>query len=333
MTRFEASDRVVTAFAPATVSNVACGFDVLGFPLESPGDEVVARFLGGQESDRTDGPTAAPLVIIDDIVGDGGRLPREAARNTAGVAAQALLSKLGERRAVALAIRKGLPLASGLGGSAASAVAAVVAVDALLDAHAPIEALLACALEGEGLGEGGAHPDNVAPCLYGGLVLVRHPNPPDIVRLPVPASLTAVVVHPDLEIETARARAMLGAEVPLRAAVQQWANLGALVHGLHRADFALIARSLEDTIAEPRRAPLVPGFAAIKAAAIGAGALGCSLSGSGPSLFALCRGMDVAARVAAAMASAVKAHIGGEPQTYVSPIASRGARVVSTCAS
>lgn len=322
------TDRVITAFAPATVSNVACGFDVLGFPIEAPGDEVDARFSGGPPPG--DG---GAMVVIDDILGDFGRLPREAARNTAGVAAQALLTRLGERRGIALTIRKGMPLASGLGGSAASAVGAVVAVDALLEAHAPIETLLACALEGEGLGAGGAHPDNVAPCLYGGFVLVRHPSPPDVIRLPVPDSLTAVVVHPDLEIETARARAMLGTEVSLRAAIQQWANLGAFVHALHRADFALIARSLEDTIAEPRRATLVPGFAAIKSAAIDAGALGCSLSGSGPSLFALCRGMEVAARVAGAMTAAVRAHIGGEPQTWVSSITPHGARVVSTCAS
>lgn len=313
-------DRVITAFAPATVSNVACGFDVLGFALESPGDEIDARLT-------------ARGVRIDEIVGDGGRLPREAEGNTAGVAAAALLKALGERRGVALVIRKGLPLAGGLGGSAASAVAAVVAVDALLDARAPMEMLLACALDGEGLGAGGAHPDNVAPCLYGGFVLVRHPSPPDIVRLPVPPGLTAVVVHPDLEIETARARAMLGTEVPLKAAIQQWANVGALVDGLHRADFALIARSLEDTIAEPRRAPLVPGLAAIKRAAIDAGALGCSLSGSGPSLFALCRGAEVAARVAAAMTRAVKTEIGGEPHTYVSSITPHGARIISTCVS
>ena len=321
MTRFELRSRFVTAFAPATVSNVACGFDVLGFPLESPGDEIDARF----DEDR--GPDAS--VRIDNIIGDAGRLPREAARNTAGVAAQALLTRLRERRGVVLTIRKGLPLASGLGGSAASAVAAVVAVDALLDAHAPIETLLACALEGEGLGAAGAHPDNVAPCLYGGLILVRHPDPPDIVRLPIPAGLTAVVVHPDLEIETARARAMLGKEVPLEAAIRQWANMGAFVHALHCADFALLARSLEDAIAEPRRAPLVPGFAAIKDAALGAGALGCSLSGSGPSLFALCHGVDLATRVAAAMTTAVKIHIGGAPQAYVSSIMPRGARVTS----
>jgi homoserine kinase len=306
----------VTAFAPATVSNVACGFDVLGFALASPGDEVTARVV----------PVG---VSIDGIAGDDGRLPRDASRNTAGVAAQALLTAVGERRGVALTIRKGLPLASGLGGSAASAAAAVVAVDALFELHAPIGTLVACALEGARLGAGSAHADNIAPALCGGFVLVRCPSPPDIIRLPVPAGLTAVVVHPDLEIETAKARALLGETVPLADAIRQWANLGALVDGLHRGDFGQMARSLEDTIAEPRRASLVPGLAAIKRAAVDAGALGCSLSGSGPSLFALCRCTEDAEEVASAMTAAVRAEIGGEPQTYVSSIAPQGARVIS----
>jgi homoserine kinase len=310
----------VTAFAPATVSNVACGFDVLGFALEEPGDEVIARLTTGG-------------VSIDDILGDNGRLPREASRNTAGVAALALLTKLGERRGVALTIKKGLPLSSGLGGSAASAAAAVVAVDALVGANSSAETLIACALEGERLGAGSAHADNIAPSICGGFVLVRRASPPDVLRLPVPAGLTAVVVHPDLEIETSKARALLGTTVPLADAVKQWANLGALVHGLHLGDFAVIARALEDTIAEPRRAPLVPGLALIKRAAADAGALGSSLSGSGPSLFALCENEAIARRVAEAMTAAVRAQIGGEPQTYVSAIASRGARVLSTCAS
>jgi homoserine kinase len=307
----------VTAFAPATVSNVACGFDVLGFALESPGDEVTARLDGAG-------------VRIDDIIGDQGRLPRDAARNTAGVAAQALLTRLGERRGVALTIRKGLPLSSGLGGSAASAVAAVVAVDALFGARSSLETLMACAFEGERIGAGSAHGDNIGPAVYGGFVLVRVANPPDVIRLPVPAGLTAVVVHPDLEIETAKARALLGTTVPLADAIRQWANLGTLVDALHRGDFAQLARSLEDTIAEPRRAPLVPGLAAIKQAALDAGALGCGLSGSGPSLFALCRDAQTARAVAAAMTSSVRRHIVGEPQAYVSPIATRGAHVTAS---
>jgi homoserine kinase len=137
-----------------------------------------------------------------------------------------------------------------------------------------------CALEGERLGAGSAHADNIAPCICGGFVLVRRPNPPDILRLPVPPGLMAVVVHPDLEIETARARDLLGTTVLLSDAVKQWANMGALVDGLHRADFAVISRALEDAIAEPRRASLVPGLAIIKRAAVEAGALGCSISGS-----------------------------------------------------
>jgi homoserine kinase len=310
----------VTAFAPATVSNVACGFDVLGFALDEPGDEVTA--------------TLAPAgVSIAGIEGDGGRLPREAARNTAGVAALALLTKLGDARGVALTIRKGLPLSSGLGGSAASAAAAVVAVNALLGANASQETLIQCALEGERLGAGSAHADNIAPSICGGFVLVRRANPPDIVTLPVPHGLAAVVVHPDLEIETAKARALLGDTVALGDAVKQWANLGAFVHALHTGDFALLSRSLEDTIAEPRRAPLVPGLALIKRAAAEAGALGCSLSGSGPSLFALCRGEETAARVADAMTAAVRTHIGGEPETYISRISGQGARILATCAS
>jgi homoserine kinase len=309
-----------TAFAPATVSNVACGFDVLGFALDAPGDEVTAHVIDAG-------------VRIDAIEGDGGRLPRDAARNTAGVAVLALLTKLGERRGVGLTISKGLPLSSGLGGSAASAVAAVVAADAVLGANTPRDTLMACALEGERLGAGSAHADNVAPCICGGFVLVRRVSPPDVVQLPVPAGLTAVVVHPELEIETARARALLGTTVPLADAVKQWANLGAFVHGLHVGDFRLLGRSLEDAIAEPRRAPLVPGLAVIKRAAIDAGALGASLSGSGPSLFALCEGMATAQRVAESMTAAVRTHIGGEPETYVSAIAQQGARVLSTCAS
>jgi len=310
--------RVVTAFAPATVSNVACGFDVLGFPMEEPGDTVSARLLSSGSGN----------VVIDDILDDGGRIPRAPEKNTASVAAKAMLETLGERRGVALTIRKGLPLSSGLGGSAASAAAAVVAVNALVGGNATTDQLVAAALIGEGLGAGGAHPDNIAPAICGGFVLVRHPNPPDIVRLPVPKGLTCVVIHPDLEIETAQARALLGTTVDLKDAIRQWANLGAMVHALHVGDFDLLARSLEDSVAEPKRAPLIPGLANIKKAAIEAGALGASISGSGPSIFALCRDRAAADRVASAMTAAVKAAIGGESQTYVSSISSRGAHVI-----
>jgi homoserine kinase len=295
---------------------------VLGFALHEPGDEVSVRWTDD-------------AVTIEAIEHDGGRLPRDAGKNTAGIAASALLRMLGERRGVALTIRKGLPLSSGLGGSAASAVAAVVAVDALAGAKLSSEALLSCAFQGERDGAGSAHADNIAPSLLGGLVLVRRPDPPDIIRLPVPDGLTAVVVHPELEIETARARALLGTSVPLGDAIRQWANVGAFVDALHRRDFAQMARSLEDTIAEPRRSVLLPGLGAVKQAAADAGALGCSFSGSGPSLFALCENRQIADRVAAAMTQAVRTHVAPASQTYVSAVARQGARVVtpSTCGS
>jgi homoserine kinase len=310
----------VTAFAPATVSNVGCGFDVLGLALEAPGDEVTAHLR----------PAGAP-VAIDDVVNDGGRLPRDPGRNTAGVAARALLEWVGETRGVALTIRKGLPLAGGLGGSAASAAAAVVAVNALVEAHASPEVLVACALAGERIGAGSAHADNIAPAIYGGFVLVRRAEPPEIIRLPVPAGLVVVVAHPNLEIETAAARALLGDTVPISAAVRQAANVGALVHALHRGDFDLLARTLDDAIAEPRRAALVPWLADVKRAAVGAGALGAGLSGSGPSIFALCRGRAEAGAVARAMSTALEGATRSAPQLHVSPIAG-GARVLCSCA-
>jgi homoserine kinase len=261
---------MIAAFAPATVSNVAAGFDVLGFALDQPGDVVLAALTGGDGA------------VITDIQGDGGRLPREAGRNTASAAANALLSALGTRQGVSLVLHKGLPLASGVGSSGASAVAAVVAVNELLGRPASLDLLLRCAMCGEQAGCGAVHPDNVAPALYGGFVLARSVDPPDIVRLPVPAGLACAVLHPSIEVHTGTARALLGDSVPLTAAVRQWANLGALVSALHTGDLALLARSLEDHVAEPKRAGLVPGFHAIKAAALAAGALGCSLSGSGP---------------------------------------------------
>ncbi|HVB37152.1 MAG TPA: homoserine kinase [Vicinamibacterales bacterium] len=310
--------QTVTAFAPATVANVACGFDVLGFALSAPGDEIVAT------------RRRAPGVVIDGITGDGGRLPRDAARNTAGVAAQALLDAARSGDGVSIVLHKGLPLSSGLGGSAASAVAAVVAVDALLGLGASTDLLLQCALAGERLASGSTHPDNVAPALLGGFVLARSAVPPDLVRLPVPDGLACAIVHPHLEVETAAARRLLGDTVPLQAAIRQWANLGGLVAGLFRSDFALIGRSLEDVVAEPKRSALVPGFAAMKQAALDAGALGCSLSGSGPSLFALCRTADEAARVAGAMREALERAEGIASDTWVSPVGQEGARVMRT---
>ncbi len=308
---------MIAAYAPATVSNVACGFDVLGFALDEPGDVVVAA------------PRDEAGVEIVAVHGDGGRLPLDPRRNTAGAAAMALLQRLETIRGVRLTIHKGLPLASGVGSSGASAVAAVVATNELLGRPAPLEVLLACAMAGEQVGCGAAHPDNVAPSLYGGFVLARSAQPPDIVRLPVPAGLACAVLHPRVEVQTGASRALLGDTVPLKAAVQQWGNLGGLVASLFTNDLALLSRSLEDVVAEPKRAVLVPGFYGVKAAALAAGALGCSLSGSGPSVFALAASLEDARAAGEAMQRAFGEASDVGADLWVSKVGTQGARVVS----
>jgi homoserine kinase len=308
---------MITAYAPGTVSNVGCGFDVLGLALESPGDLVSAEPL-----DRAEVEIAA-------IEGDEGRLSHDPRFNTAGAAVLALLERLGTTRGVRLRIEKGLPLASGIGSSGASAVAAVVAVNELFGRPAGVDLLVECAMAGEAAGCGAAHPDNVAPALFGGFVLARSVKPPDIVRLPVPDGLACAVLHPHLEVKTGPARALLADKVPLDDAVRQWANVGALVAGLFLNDLALIGRAIEDHVAEPRRAHLVPGLAAIKQAARESGALGCGLSGSGPSVFALCESLDRATQVGAKMLDAFAAAAGSTADLWVSPVARHGARIVT----
>ena len=307
---------MIAAYAPATVSNVGCGFDVLGFALDQPGDIVVA------------GPADQPGVVISAIEGDDGRLSRDPMRNTAGAAAVALLERLETTRGVTLSLHKGLPLESGVGSSGASAVAAVVAVNELLGRPASLDVLFACAMAGEQAGCGASNHDNVAPALYGGFILSRSAHPPDIVHLPVPDGLACAVLHPHLQIQTGAARALLGTTVPLGDAVRQWGNVGALVASLFQSDRALLGRSIEDVIAEPKRAALVPGFYALKSAALAAGAIGCSLSGSGPSIFALAASMEDAQRAGEAMrrAFAEASPVGAD--LWVSPVGRQGARVV-----
>lgn len=305
----------VRAFAPATVANVACGFDVFGFALEQPGDVVAAR------------THAQPGIVIAEITGDGGKLTRDAEGNTASVALARLLREtLGERApGIELRVDKGVPLESGLGSSAASAVAAVVAVDALLDLRAPRELLLRCATEGERVVASAAHADNVAPSLYGGFVLVRDAEP-RVVDLPVPAGLACAVVRPHAAVSTRVARAILAQHVELHRAVTQWGNTAALVAALFRSDLALLASALHDAVVEPARSPLVPGLPAMQAAARKAGALGCCLAGSGPSVFALCATLGVARVSAEWMAAALTEASGLASDVYVSMVGARGAR-------
>ena len=308
---------MIAVYAPGSVSNVGCGFDVLGFALDEPGDIVVAA------------PRDEPGVSIAAIEGDGGRLTTDPARNTASAATMSLLRRLETTRGVSLTIHKGLPLASGIGSSGASAVAAVVAVNELLGRPATLGLLLECAMEGEQAGCGAIHPDNVSPSLFGGFILARSAQPPDIVRLPVPDGLACAVLHPHIEVETGAARKLLGDQVPLAIATRQWANVGALVAALYSNDMELLSRSLVDHVAEPKRMSLVPGFHDVKVAAIRAGALGCSLSGSGPSIFALTATLSTAWEAGAAMKRAFEDASVAGADLWVSPVGRQGARVVS----
>jgi len=308
---------MIAAYAPGSVSNVACGFDIMGFALEEPGDVVVAA------------PQDAPGVTIAAIHGDDGRLTTDPRKNTASAAVLALLQRLETTRGVTLTIHKGLPLASGIGSSGASAVAAVVATNELLGRPAPMAMLLECAMAGEQAGCGAVHPDNVTPSLYGGFILARSAQPPDIVHLPVPAGLACAVLHPRMAVETGAARKLLGDQVALSDATRQWANVGGLVAALYTSDLALLSRSLVDSIAEPRRASLVPGFFEVKAAAIAAGALGASLSGSGPSIFALAASLEIARAVGEAMQKVFAENSSVGADLWVCPVGRQGARVVS----
>ncbi|MBK5285741.1 MAG: homoserine kinase [Bacteroidia bacterium] len=278
-----------SAFAPATVSNLACGFDILGFAMESPGDVVTA------EKRKEKG------VGIKKIISLQGTIPLVASKNTAGVAALLLLKKINARFGVDLFIEKNLPIGSGLGSSAASAVAAAMAVNKIAgEPFSKIE-LVAFAKEAERVACGSAHADNVAPSMLGGLVLIRSTELPDIISLPVPDKLFYVVVHPHVEVLTSASRAILPQNVSLRTMVYQSANLGAFVSSLYTNDYKLMSRTLEDVIAEPVRKKLIPAFDEVKKAAMKNGALGCSISGSGPSVFALFDKKNLLERASVAM--------------------------------
>lgn len=305
----------IRVFAPATVANVASGFDVLGFALEQPGDIVTLT------------RSAQPGVRITAIEGDQGRLPFDPGQNTAAVAAAALLATLGDPFGLEIALEKRMPLASGLGSSAASAVAAVTGANLLAGRPLRQEQLLPFTLLSEKAACGSAHADNVAPALLGGFILVRSTDPLDVIQLPVPAGLACAVVHPHTEVRTEDARRILRKEIRLATAIRQWGNLAALVAALYRGDLALLGRSLQDVVAEPVRSVLIPGFDAVKAAALAAGALGCSISGSGPSLFALCTDLAACQPVGAAMTAAFR-QAGLDSDLYLSRVNTAGPKLL-----
>jgi homoserine kinase len=300
-----------TAAAPASVGNVGVGFDILGHAIVGPVDRVTVE--------RMDSPEVR-IVGIEGVVSG---LPLEAERNTAGRALLALRSHLGLTHGFSLRIEKGIPLGSGMGGSAASCVAALVAANAVLERPAPLEVVYQCALTGESAASGAPHGDNVGAMLLGGLVLATHDR---LVPIPVPEGLTCVLVHPHRILETRTARAVLQVPFELPRFVEQSANLALVLAGCYRGDLDDIRAGLRDVLVEPLRAPLVDGFAPVKAAALEQGALGASLSGGGPSIFAWCT-RDRAERIALAMEQAFRA-ASIDCDVWISPVAAPSARVV-----
>lgn len=307
--------RSIRAFAPASVGNIGVGFDLLGHAIDGPRDIATVR--------RIDDDDVRIEAIGGDVAG-AADIPLHAERNTAGQALIALRKALGLRHGFALSLQKGIPLGSGLGGSAASCVAALVAANALLDTPLPREALYEFALDGESVSSGSRHGDNVAPMLLGGVVMATATR---MVPLPVPEALHAVVVHPDQVLETRHSRAVLTEPYPLHDVVEHSAHLAQFITGLLRGDLPLIRNGLRDVLVEPRRAPLIPGFAAVKAAALDRGALGASISGGGPSVFAWFATRSEAEAAAPAMRSGF-VDAGFDARAYVSPVAAPRAEVI-----
>lgn len=306
--------KTVKAFAPATVANVCCGFDILGFAVDSPGDEVILT----EKSESG--------VVVKRIVGDGGRLPLEANQNTASVAVQSFLRAISSTIGIEIELFKNLPLGSGMGSSAASAVAALVGINHLFGNPLTREQLIPHAMEAERIACGSAHADNVGPSLLGGFVLVRDYHPLDVVKIPVAASLYCTLVHPQIELKTEDARRVLKSSVELKDAITQSGNTAGLMVGLMSGDNSLISRSLKDVIAEPVRSVFIPGFELVRSAAVKAGALGCGISGSGPTMFALSANHEIALTVGETMQlQFLKYHLKSE--AYVSRINLEGAKV------
>ena len=298
--------------APATVSNVVCGFDCLGFALNAPCDEMTLRLIGEK------------CVKIKHL--DNYNLPIETDKNVAGVALLALLKEVDENIGFEVEITKNIKPGSGIGSSSASAVGAVVAANKFLDDRFSRLELAEFALAGEFVASEGRHADNVAPCLFGGFVLVRSVNLLDIVQLDFPP-IFVTVIHPQIEIKTSEARKILPSEISLKSAVQAWANVGALVAALSKTDYKLIARSLEDFIIEPVRKKLIPHFDALKTASLQVGALGGGISGSGPSVFMLSENLETANEVEKAMRE-IYAPTEIEFNIYVSEINAEGVKFV-----
>jgi homoserine kinase len=309
--------RSVTAFAPASVANVGLGFDFMGFALSGAGDRVTVS-LNGSTGDTT-------IIMSGEY---GSLIPVEPAKNTASVAAIAFLKAKGyEGKGLKIELEKNLPLGSGMGSSASSSAAALFALNELLGNPSTTGELIPFAMEGERIACGTAHADNVAPSLLGGFVIIRSYDPLDIVRIKCPDELYCAVIHPHIQVRTADARRILKREIPLGDVTKQCANVAVFITGILREDYDLIGRSMDDLLAEPKRIQLIPGFDNAKKAAIGTGAIGCGISGSGPSIFALCRGEALSFKVAEAMKGSLM-DSGLESDIFISSLNAQGAYLI-----
>lgn len=303
----------IKIFSPATVANVSCGFDILGFCLDSVGDEMIIR------------KTIEKGVKITKI--DGADLPFETNKNVAGVAALTILEAANANFGVEIEIYKKIKPGSGIGSSSASASGVVFAINELLGKPYTKEQLTLFGMKGEAVASGVEHADNVAPGIFGGFTLVKSVNPLKVIELPTPTELYATIIHPKIEIKTSEARAILPKQIDLSDAIKQWANVGSLVSGLYTSDYDLIADSLNDYIIEPYRSKLIPHYDDVKKTMMNAGALGCGISGSGPSIFSLSKGLDTANKVAKEI-NKIYSETGIEFDIYVSKINTEGIKIL-----
>lgn len=306
----------IHVFAPATVANVVCGFDVLGFAIHEPGDEVEMKRV------------ASPGIRITRITGDDGRLPLDPKRNTVSASVQHYLNAIGQPDlGLEIALHKKMPVGSGLGSSSASTVAGLFAINTLLGNPLTKRELVPFAMKGEELACGYGHADNVAPALLGGFVLIRSYEPLDIISLPTPEGLYAAVVYPEVDVPTKDAREMIRSKVLLKDAVTQLGNVAGLVSGLFLKDYDLIGRSLVDVLIEPTRSILIPDFYTMRTKALDLGAIGFGISGSGPSVFALCKDRETASKITQALQLQLKGS-GINSLTFVSAVNSGGPKII-----
>lgn len=304
----------IKIFCPATIANLNCGFDVLGLCLEGIGDEMIIR----KSSEKG--------INITKIT--GADLPLETEKNVAGVAALAIIHDLDLDYGFEIEIHKKIKAGSGIGSSSASAAGAVFGINELLGKPFTKNELVDFAMKGEAVASGSEHADNVAPCLLGGFTLVCGYNPLDVIRIESPSELYAVVLHPHIEVKTSDSRAVLQPIIPMKDAITQWGNLGGFVAGLYTNDYSLISRSLNDVIVEPARKHLIPNFDEVKNTALQNGALGSGISGAGPSIFALCKGQEIAEKVAFAMSESYQ-NTGIAFDMHISKINREGVTIIT----